>query len=276
MHRWRNLVSIRILRAIGADYAAQYAGRFGFQAAQLPRDLTLALGSASATPLQMARAYAVFANGGYLIEPYFIQRIHDADGEVIYHAEPEVVCPGCPESLENILDAGERSLRLARAVITPQNAWLMNSMLQDVIQRGTGQRARSLGRMDLGGKTGTTNDQKDAWFCGYNPSLVAVAWVGFDKLEPLGRGETGGRAALPMWIDYMGSALANVGEQKRAEPEGLVSVRIDPTTGLLANSGQSDAIFETFRAGHVPQESVTPPLLGSGQGPGSGTPEQLF
>jgi len=276
LYRSRNLVSIRILRAIGADYAVQYAERFGFQASQLPRDLTLALGSASATPLQMARAYAVFANGGYLVEPYFIQRIHDAEGKVIYRAEPEVVCPDCPESLETILDNGEQRLKLARAVITPQNAWLMNSMLQDVIQRGTGQRARSLGRTDLGGKTGTTNDQKDAWFCGYNPSLVAVTWVGFDKLEPLGRGETGGRAALPMWIDYMGSALGDRALQKRAQPEGLVTVRIDPMTGLLAGSGQSDAIFETFRAEQVPQESVSPSVMGSGQGPGSNTPEQLF
>jgi penicillin-binding protein 1A len=276
LYRSRNLVSIRILRAIGADYAAQYAERFGFQSAQLPRDLTLALGSASATPLQMARAFGVFANGGYLIEPYFIQRIHDAEGGVIFQAEPEVVCPDCPESLESILDNGVQQLRLAPAVITPQNAWLMNSMLQDVIQRGTGQRARSLGRSDLGGKTGTTNDQKDAWFCGYNPSLVAVAWVGFDKLEPLGRGETGGVAALPMWIDYMGSALGGRGIQKREQPEGLVTVRIDPATGLLADSGQADAIFETFRADLVPLESVSPSVLGSGKGPGSHTPEQLF
>ncbi len=276
LFRSRNLVSIRILRAIGADYAAQYAERFGFQSSQLPRDLTLALGSASATPLQMARSFAVFANGGYLIEPYFIQRIHNAEGDVIYRQEPEVVCPDCPGSLETILDNGEQQLKLAQAVITPQNAWLMNSMLQDVIQRGTGTRARSLGRTDLGGKTGTTNDQKDAWFCGYNPSLVAVAWVGFDKLEPLGRGETGGRAALPMWIDYMGSALGGRDQQRRAQPGGLVAVRIDPTTGLLADSGQSDAIFETFRAEFVPRESVSPSVMGSGQGPGSHTPEQLF
>ncbi len=276
LYRSRNLVSIRLLRAIGAGYAAQYAERFGFQASQLPRDLTLALGSASATPLQMARAFAVFANGGYLIEPYFIQRIHDVEGEVIYRSEPEVVCPDCPVSLETILDNSEQPLKLARAVITPQNAWLMNSMLQDVIQRGTGQRARSLGRTDLGGKTGTTNDQKDAWFCGYNPSLVAVAWVGFDKLEPLGRAETGGHAALPMWIDYMDAALGSRGQQKRTQPEGLVTVRIDPMTGLLANSGQSDAIFETFRADQVPQETVSPSVMGSGQGPGSDTPEQLF
>ena len=276
LYRSRNLVSIRLLRAIGAGYAAQYAERFGFLGSQLPRDLTLALGSASATPLQMARAFAVFANGGYLVEPYFIQRIHDADGEVIYQAEPEVVCPDCPLSLETILDNSEQPLKLAQAVITPQNAWLMNSMLQDVIQRGTGRRARSLSRSDLGGKTGTTNDQKDAWFCGYNPALVAVAWVGFDQLEPLGRAETGGHAALPMWIDYMGAALDGHGLQKRIQPEGLVTVRIDPTTGLLANSGQSDAIFETFPADQVPRETVSPSVMGSGQGPGSDTPEQLF
>lgn len=276
LYRSRNLVSIRILRSITPGYAAEYAQRFGFMSAQLPRDLTLALGSAAVEPLQMARAFAVFANGGYLVEPYFIHRINDFSGEVIYLADPPVVCPDCPETLDTILDTGEQQLSLAEAVISPQNAWLLDSMLQDVIKRGTGRRAMSLGRSDLSGKTGTTNDQKDAWFCGYNPSLVAVAWVGFDKLEPLGRGETGGRAALPMWTEYMGAALQGVKIQKRTQPEGLVTVRIDPATGLLAGSAQADGIFETFRAENVPQETGTVHTPGAGSVSGSDTPEQMF
>jgi penicillin-binding protein 1A len=276
LYRSRNLVSIRILRSITPGYAAEYAQRFGFTSAQLPRDLTLALGSAAVEPLQMARAYAVFANGGYLVEPYFIHRIHDFSGSVIYHADPPVVCPDCPEAMATITDNGEQQLNLAQAVITPQNAWLINSMLQDVIRRGTGRRAMSLGRSDLSGKTGTTNDQKDAWFCGYNPSLVTVAWVGFDKLEPLGRGETGSRAALPMWMEYMGAALKGKKNQKRPQPEGLVTVRIDPATGQLAGSTQTNGIFETFRAEYVPQEtdSVRSPVAGPASG--DNTPEQLF
>jgi penicillin-binding protein 1A len=255
LYRSRNLVSIRVLRTIGAPYAASYAGRFGFTDGQLPRDLTLALGSASATPLQMAGAYAVFASGGYRVKPYFMLRIQDAAGNVIESARPVVVCPECPATLED-LAGQQRPLPLAETVITPQNAWLMDSMMRDVIQRGTGQRARALGRSDLAGKTGTTNDQMDAWFCGYNPSQVAVSWVGFDKLEPLGRGETGGRAALPMWMAYMGEALRGSPVTGRRQPEGMVTVRIDPQSGLLARTGQSDGIFETFRADTVPTRTA--------------------
>ena len=152
----------------------------------------------------------------------------------------------------------------------------MNSMLQDVIQRGTGRRATALGRSDLSGKTGTTNDQKDAWFCGYNPSLVTTTWVGFDKLDPLGRAETGGHAALPMWMQYMEAALAGTPTQKREQPDGLVTVRIDPQTGLLAGSDQSDAIFETFRVAEVPQLGVESRAAGSGSRSGGGRLEQLF
>lgn len=255
LYRSRNLVSIRILRAIGASYAADYAERFGFTAAQLPKDLTLALGSATVTPMQMAKAYAVLANGGYRIEPYFIHAIYDAAGEEIFAANPAIACPQCPPVIESINTLAEEPINLAPQVLTPQNVWLMTSMMRDVIQRGTGRKARVLGRTDLAGKTGTTNDQKDAWFSGFNHALVTIAWVGFDKLEPLGRGETGGRAALPMWIDYMAVALRGVKEQKQEPPEGLVTVRIDPATGLLAGSGQTDAIFETFREANVPSMS---------------------
>ena len=275
LYRSRNLVSIRILRAIGASYVVEYAQRFGFTPEQLPNDLTLALGSASVTPLQMARAYAVLANGGYLIDPNFIHSIHDPSGEVIFTAAPAIACPQCPETIEAINDPGTEAIKLAPQVLTPQNVWLMTSMMQDVIQRGTGRKARVLGRTDLAGKTGTTNDQKDGWFSGFNHALVATAWVGFDKLEPLGRGETGGRSALPMWIDYMAVALDGVKEQKKQPPAGLVTVRIDPATGLLAGSGQSDAVFETFQEDNVPQQSSD--ALGGGvHGAADGATEQLF
>jgi penicillin-binding protein 1A len=275
LYRSRNLVSIRILRAIGADYATRYAEHFGFEADKLPRDLTLALGSAAVTPLQMVRAFAVLANGGYLIEPYFIHRIHDADGAVVYQANPLVVCPHCPDELEGIDAAGGQKLRLASQELSPQNVWLMTSMMQDVIQRGTGKKARVLGRSDLAGKTGTTNDQMDAWFSGFQRTLVTTTWVGFDKLKPLGRGETGGRAALPMWIDYMRVALDGVKTYRQEPPEGLVTVRIDPATGLLARSGQKEAIFETFRKEDVPR--LTSDSLTSGTaGAGDGIAEQLF
>jgi penicillin-binding protein 1A len=276
LYRSRNLVSIRILRAIGASYAADYAERFGFTASQLPKDLTLALGSATVTPMQMAKAYAVLANGGYRVEPYFIYAIYDASGEQIFTADPAIACPQCPETLDAINTPEAVPINLAPQVLTPQNVWLMTSMMRDVIQRGTGRKARVLGRTDLAGKTGTTNDQKDAWFSGFNHALVTTAWVGFDKLEPLGRGETGGRAALPVWIDYMAVALEGVSEQKQEPPEGLVTVRIDPATGLLAGSGQTDAIFETFREENVPSKSSD--SLSTGGAPGSidSTDDPLF
>lgn len=276
LYRSRNLVSIRILRAIGAGYAADYAERFGFKATELPKDLTLALGSATVTPMQMAKAYAVLANGGYLIEPYFINTVYDANGNEIFSASPAIACPQCPPAMESINTQTEQPFNLAPQVLTPQNVWLMTSMMRDVIQRGTGRKARVLGRTDLAGKTGTTNEQKDAWFSGFNHALVTTAWVGFDKLEPLGRGETGGRAALPIWIDYMTVALQGVKEQKQEPPEGLVTVRIDPATGLLAGSGQTDAIFETFREANVPSMSSDSLATGGAAGAAGTAEDQLF
>lgn len=272
LYRSRNLISIRILRSIGARYAAEYAERFGFEKGALPHDLTLALGSASVTPLQMARAYAVLANGGYLVEPYYISQVLDASGNIVSSASPAVVCAHCSDTMET-LDGGSVALHRAEQVLSPQNAWLMTSMLQDVIRLGTGKRARELKRPDIAGKTGTTNDQMDAWFSGFNPSVVATVWVGFDQLEPLGRRETGGRAALPMWIDYMRVALDGVAVSKQDPPEGLVTVRIDPVTGMLASSTQADAIFETFREENVPQQ--TSRSLSTG-GAGDSTTESLF
>lgn len=261
----RNLVSIRILREIGVVYAARYLTRFGFQESDIPRNLSLALGSGSVTPLELARAYAVFANGGHLVEPHLIVRI-EKDQEVIFEAMPKLACDSnCPEGAEP-----------APQVITPQNAYLITSMLQDVIKRGTGRRALALGRDDLAGKTGTTNDQIDAWFSGFNGDIVATAWIGFDKIQPMGRGETGATAALPIWLDFMRIALDGKAEHTLDRPPGLVSVRIDPETGKLARATNSRAIFETFREGNVPeQETMVSDRIGGGAN-GSGESDPLF
>ncbi len=261
----RNLVSIRLLRAMGIDFALKHAQRFGFDPDKLPHNLSLALGSASVTPLQMASAYAILANGGYRIEPYFIREIRNSKDEAIFRANPLRVCEECPEdAVTPKSDTDSASVqapatdepprpRIAPRVISPQNYYLMNSMMRDVITRGTGRRARVLGRKDLAGKTGTTNDQRDAWFNGFNRRLVAIAWVGFDSSKPLGRGEVGGRAALPAWIDYMRVALANVPEQPLPMPPGIITVRIDPKTGKRASADQPDAIFEVFRVENAPK-----------------------
>jgi penicillin-binding protein 1A len=249
----RNLVSIRLLRDIGARYAIDYATRFGFDPKQLPNNLSLALGSGSASPWDMARAYASFANGGYRIEPYLIQRIEDAKGNIIMQSQPATVCETCV-----IADSDESNnndgFKAAKRIITPQNAYIMNSMLRDVVKHGTGRKALALGRNDLAGKTGTTNDQVDAWFNGFQPELVAVAWVGFDKPTSLGRYETGGRAALPMWIDFMREALKEVPEEPLKQPVDMVTVKIDPKTGLLARPESDDAVYETFRKQYVPKQ----------------------
>ncbi len=209
----KNMVAIRVLQAIGPQYAQDYITRFGFDADKHPPYLTLALGAGSVTPWQMARAYSVFANGGYRIEPYVVQRIVDDRGNVLAQAQPP--------------RAGDESLR----VIDARNAFVMDSMLHDVVRYGTAARAMSLGRMDLAGKTGTTNDLVDAWFAGYQPSLVAIAWVGFDEPRKLGNHETGAVAALPIWMNYMGKALKGVDEMFQPVPDGVVSVKVNPDHG---------------------------------------------
>ncbi|NIP72108.1 MAG: penicillin-binding protein 1A [Gammaproteobacteria bacterium] len=284
----RNLVSIRLLRAIGVDTAIGYIQRFGFQRAELPRNLSLALGSATVTPLKVVSAYSVFANLGFRVAPHFIREIRAADGRTLYRAEPAVACAQCDRGTGGAarrrpgpLWAKDRPpRRLARRAISPQIAYLMNTMMRDVIRRGTGRRARVLGRDDLAGKTGTTNDQRDAWFSGFNHAVVATAWVGFDQVRPLGRGETGSRAALPMWIRFMDDVLKGVPERALQQPPGLVTVRIDPETGLLAGGDTPNAVFETFRADMVPKrvaEASSDP--GEAQRPsrdGNGIPEQIF
>ncbi len=213
-----NTVAVRVLQAIGPGYAQEYVKRFGFDAAHQPAYLSMALGAGDVTPLQMATAYAVFANGGFRIKPYFIDRILDSTGKTVSRTQPVV--------------AGEG----AEQVIDPRNAFIMTSMMKDVIRMGTAAHAMTLGRQDLAGKTGTTNDHVDAWFCGFQPSLVAVSWVGFDKPMSLGSQETGAQAALPIWMSYMSTALASIPESDAIMPPGIDVVSIDPTTGQPSSS----------------------------------------
>ena len=243
----RNLVSIRLLRSMGIKPTIEYITRFGFSEDKLPHALSLALGSGEVTPLQMAEGYSVLANGGYHIEPYFIERIEDEKGTII---EQTPITKVCNEEDTPTSESSEDTFfttKCATRVITEQNYFLMNSMMRDVIQYGTGKRAMVLGRKDLAGKTGTTNDQRDAWFNGFSRHMVAIAWIGFDDYSPLGRGEVGGRAALPAWIDFMRVALDGVPEETPEIPPGMVTMRIDADTGEPVGAGDKNAIFEVFR-----------------------------
>lgn len=275
-----NLVSVRLLREIKTNYAVSYLQRFGFKQEKLPNNLSLALGNASFTPLELVSAFTVFANGGYLIEPYLIVRVEDAEGNILEQANPTRVCAKCPETAtlyqdqvnsaevnsppvtktqtsadavdttesllavpvnvettttveENrvIVEPEEIKPRYAPRVISAENAFIMTSILRDVVQFGTGRRARALGRNDLAGKTGTTNEFRDAWFSGFNGKVVTTTWVGFDQPAPLGRHESGAKAALPIWIDFMRVALKGMDETPLVPPVGIVSVMIDADTG---------------------------------------------
>lgn len=265
----RNLVSIRLLHSIGVPFALDHVAKFGFDTERLPKNLSLALGSGAVTPWQMARGYCAFANGGYLIDPYFISRIETENGEVLHEADPAIVCPDCPQPLSTNYSDTEnvRQNRYAKRTVDPENIWIMNSILRDVIQHGTGRRALELKRKDLSGKTGTTNDQRDAWFSGFNSEVVAIAWVGFDRFLPLGGRETGAWAALPIWIDYMRTVLEGMPESIMERPPGLIFARIDPHTGKPAVPGSSDAIFEVFSSKNAPGE-ITDAAPGTTAGQG--------
>ena len=230
----KNLVSVRILQSITPQYAQDYITRFGFEAKNHPPYLTMALGAGNVTPMQMVGGYAVFANGGFRVTPYFISRIEDAKGNVVAQARPD--------------RAGEGAER----AIDGRNAFIMTSLLQDVVRSGTATRAMQLGRTDLGGKTGTTNEFVDAWFCGFGTGLVAVSWIGFDNPHTLGHNETGGQAALPMWITYMGRAMKGVEELPKSVPEGVVQVRINSESGLREADGRG--IPEYFYQEFLPPE----------------------
>lgn len=246
----RNLVSIRVLQAVGMSYALNYAQNFGLDKKTLPRDLTLSLGTASLSPLEVARGYAVIANGGFLIEPYIIKQISDARGQIIYEARPVKACPECPPEIE----AGDPTAQLARRTMDPKTVYMITSMLHDVVVRGTGAAVNQLGRRDLAGKTGTSNDETDAWFNGFHPTLAATVWVGYDQPKPMGKGEVGGRAALPMWMDFMRGALKGVVDMTPIPPPGMTTVRINAVNGKLAYEGTERVIYETLPLDRLPEE----------------------
>ncbi len=309
----RNLVSIRLLRVVGAADVIDYAARFGFERASMPSNLTLALGTLTATPLQVATGYAAFANGGYKIEPYFIERIENAVGETVWRAEPAVACTACEaaeaaaaevtpgvdspvgpvvagvtplsaapagvpanprltmappldERLAPMLPAARRAPR----IITAANAWLMDDLMADVIKRGTGRRALVLGRSDISGKTGTTNESRNTWFNGFNQNLEATVWVGFDQERPLGEGEEGSSVAVPIWVRLMREGLRGVPDVPRAVPPGLVTARVDAQSGLLAPVGDTNTVNEYFFADKLPA------VGNAANTPDNGSSEPLF
>jgi len=233
----KNLATIRVLRQIGPEYAQDFLSRFGFSKDDHPPYLTLALGAGLTTPADLAAGYAVFANGGFLVDPFVVERIEDFDGNVV-----------------------ERDFKRSaqRRVIDERNAFIMTSILRSVISAGTGARARSLGRADLAGKTGTTNDTIDAWFAGYGPGVVAVSWVGYSTPRSLGRRETGARAALPIWMDFMRAALKDVPDYQPSLPDGVVRAAVDPETGLLASQSPfrfgGDMVWDYFYRENLPAE----------------------
>ncbi|MGE8360797.1 penicillin-binding protein 1A [Pseudomonas sp.] len=281
LYKSRNLVSIRLLQAIGIDYALNYVSRFGFNKQDLPRNLSLSLGTANLTPMEIASGWSVFANGGYKTQPYLIQRIDDRHGKTLFVANPPTVpsgerknAPDNPQSEELTTVAhpqpGSEGLAseapaVAEQIIDERTAYIMTSMLQDVIKRGTGRRAMALGRNDLAGKTGTTNESKDSWFSGYNADYVTTVWAGFDQPESLGRNEYGGTVALPIWMNFMGAALKDKPNHLPEEPAGLLTLRIDPHSGRAATPGTADAYFELFKS-----EDSPPPM--SELDPGLGIP----
>lgn len=255
----KNLVSIRVLQSIGPAYAQDYITRFGFSPEQHPPYLTMALGAGSVTPMQMAAAYSVFANGGYRMQPYLIDRIVDARGTLLVQAKPKRAGDGA----ERAIDA--------------RNAFIMTSIMRDVVRFGTGARAMQLKRQDLAGKTGTTNDQVDAWFTGFNPGLVAIAWIGFDQPRSMGGAETGAQAALPIWMGYMGKVLKGVPEADLVVPEGVATVKINPQSGRRVADG-SEGILEYFYQENIPAEQtgVFEGFFGGGGKSAEEVKDQLF
>jgi penicillin-binding protein 1A len=281
--RSMNLVSVRLLLfETGIGNAVRHIAKFGFGGAALPHNGSLALGGGAASPLDMAQGYAVLANGGRAVKPYVIDAIYGPGGETLYRAEPAVACEECapdddpeplfedeiadPMTLEEMAEIAPdyrpdatvdpalfADVNLAPQTVSRQNVFLIQDMMRDVIRRGTGRRALVLGRNDLSGKTGTSNDRRDAWFGGFNADLAAIVWVGYDDDLPLGPGEEGSRTALPVWIDFARLAFDGVPEHRMPMPEGIVSVRIDRETGCPARAGQRNVVFEMFREGHVPE-----------------------
>lgn len=280
LYKSRNLVSIRLLQAMGIENTLSYIERFGFNRQDLPRNLSLALGTANLTPMEIATGWTAFANGGHKVQPYLIQRIDNRHGDPLFVANPpsvpnatkvEVPPPVNEEGVMNPAEAAPEQLpdapqpAEAERILDERTAYIMTSMLQDVIKRGTGRRAMALGRTDLAGKTGTTNESKDSWFSGYNADYVTTVWAGFDQPESLGRNEYGGTVALPIWMSYMGAALKDKPNHAPAEPDGILTLRVDPHSGRAAAPGTPDAYFELFKS-----EDSPPPM--NELDPGMGAP----
>ncbi len=290
----RNMVSIRLLQAVGVDNARSYAARFGFPRQRLPQNLTLSLGAADILPIQMAAAYAAIANGGFHVTPWFIERVVDKNGEEMFKANPQRVCRACenlPQAdnspATEITGSGSEitvtapppaytpDFPAAPRIMSPRSAYQMQTILRDVVVRGTGRAALALNRADTGGKTGTTNDAKDAWFAGFGGDLVAVTWLGFDQPQTLGRVEYGGYAALPLWNTFMATALKGVPEANRPVPPGLTSARLNLDTGSRTSENDPRVYTEWVQSEYLGT------LTGSGQDadderPPQVAPEDLF
>ena len=285
LYRSINLVSIRVLLEVGAGRVLKHARRFGFDTEYFPRNTQLGIGGGTMAipPIDMARAYSVFANGGFLIEPHLLLRV-EQDGKVLEVTNHPVVCQECADEQSDLalalvadtnssltdpdlantttqnvdasIDTTDTELLIAPRVLPASNAFVMHSMLQDVVQRGTGRKAKNLGRGDIAGKTGTTNDAADTWFNGYNSEFVTSVWVGFGDHTPLGAREYGATTPLPIWVDFMETALEGVEEQVADQPADVLSLKIDPTTGEIARPGQDNAIFEYFLGDNIPKRQL--------------------
>lgn len=286
LYRSRNLVSIRLLRDLGIKNTLDYLAQLEIPTENMPDDLSLSLGSGQLTPMELARGMAVIANGGYDVEPYLIDTISDFRGETIYQAPKTILCgENCDELAEQATssmeegnasadeessETGDQStdVRVMRRLADERAVFILHSMMQDVIRRGTGRRALALGRDDIAGKTGTTNEQKDTWFAGFNHEVATTTWVGFDQPAPLGRREFGASTALPIWLDYMEVALEGAPSSLMPRPNGIVNIRINPETGQRARPGE-DGVFEVFR-----EEDAPPPLTSETENDGNGGSEE--
>ena len=251
-----NLVSVRLIRGLGTETTIEHVSKFGFDRETLPHGFSLALGSAEATPLSVVSGYAVFANGGYRVEPYFINFVKDQSDIVVLRGQTTEVCGTCLAQADEVVQ-NERvplqpAVKIAKRVISSANAYIMTDLLRGVIRSGTGRKAQSLNRTDLGGKTGTTNDFEDAWFSGFNSEVATTVWVGFDNPTDLGRNEHGSGLALPIWIDYMKTALEGVPNKPIAPPDNVVMQFVDSETGEAVSVEAPEAIEEFFIAGTQP------------------------
>ena len=239
----RNLVSIQLLREVGIHYARDYVTKFGFKKEEVPENLTMALGTGSVTPMQMAGAYSTFANGGFKVSPYFIDYITDHDGDTVFSHTPDTVCVDCENN---------PAIRPAERIMKPYVRYQITSMLQSVATSGTAARTNSLNRTDIGGKTGTTNDQKDAWFAGFTPKKVAIIWMGFDQIQPMGKRETAASLAVPTWIDFMKVALKDVPQVPLKPAPGMRNISIDDLTGFIADERSIKVVHEILTHAQIP------------------------